>query len=78
VRAVTLRGVEALGKTLLAVAVLMALVGGLLVLLARLNISRFPGDIVIHRKNVTIYAPLGLMLVVSLLLTIVLNLFWRR
>ena len=69
---------EALAKTLLAFAILLAAVGGLLLLLSRLGLSRFPGDVVVRRRNLTIYAPLGLMLVVSLLLTIVLNLFWRR
>jgi hypothetical protein len=69
---------ETLAKTLLAFAILLAAVAGLLLLLSRLGLSRFPGDVVLRRTNVTIYAPLGLMLVVSLLLTIVLNLFWRR
>jgi hypothetical protein len=69
---------ETLGKTLLAVAILLAVIGGVLLLASRLGLSRLPGDVVIRRKNVTVYAPLGLMLFVSLLLTIVLNLFWRR
>ena len=69
---------ETLGKTLLAAAILLAIVGGVLLLLARLGMSRLPGDVVIHRKNVTVYAPIGLMIVVSVILTILLNLFWRR
>jgi hypothetical protein len=69
---------ETLAKTLLVLAILLAALGGLLLLLSAVGLTRFPGDIVIRRRNVTIYAPLGLMLVLSLLLTIVLNLFWRR
>jgi multisubunit Na+/H+ antiporter MnhG subunit len=69
---------NALGKLLLVVAILLGVVGGTLVLLSRFGISRLPGDIVIRRRNVTVYAPLGLMLVLSLVLTIALNLFWRR
>ncbi|MGZ6701185.1 MAG: DUF2905 domain-containing protein [Gaiellaceae bacterium] len=68
---------ETLGKTLLAAAILLGVVGGMLLLFSRFGLNRFPGDLVIRRKNVTVYAPLGLMLVVSLLLTIVLNLFRR-
>ena len=69
---------EVLGKTLLAAALLLALVGGTLLLFSRFGITRLPGDLVIRGKNVTVYAPLGLMIFVSLLLTIVLNLFSRR
>jgi hypothetical protein len=70
--------VDVLGKTLLAAAILLAAVGGILLLLSSLGISRLPGDVVIRGKNVTAYAPLGLMILVSVLLTILLNLFWRR
>ncbi|MGZ6989346.1 MAG: DUF2905 domain-containing protein [Thermoanaerobaculia bacterium] len=66
---------ETLGKTLLAAAILLALVGGMLLLFSRFGLTRLPGDLVIRRKNVVVYAPLGLMFVVSVLLTIVLNLF---
>jgi len=37
-----------------------------------------PGDIVWKKGNFTFYAPLGLMIVVSILVTIALNLFSRR
>jgi hypothetical protein len=49
-----------------------------LLLFSRLGMSHLPGDIVIRGKNVTVYIPLGLMLVASVLLTILLNVFWRR
>jgi hypothetical protein len=39
---------------------------------------RLPGDIVIRRDNFTFYMPLGLMLLLSVLLTVVLNLIARR
>jgi len=70
--------VETLGKTLLLFAVVLAVVGGLALLLSRLGMSRLPGDIVVHRKNVTVYVPLGLSIVLSVILTVLLNLFWRR
>jgi hypothetical protein len=70
--------VETLAKTLLGFALLLALVGGVLLLFSRFGMSRLPGDVVIHRRNVTVYMPIGLMILVSLLLTVVLNLFSRR
>ena len=69
---------ETLGKALLLFAVVLAVVGGLALLLSRLGLSRLPGDIVVHRKNVTVYVPLGLSIVLSVILTVLLNLFWRR
>jgi len=45
---------------------------------SRLGIERIPGDIVWRKGNFTIYAPIGLMIVVSVLLTIILNLFFSR
>jgi len=51
--------------------------GKMLLVASQLGMSRLPGDLVIRRKNVTVYAPLGLMIFLSLLLTIVLNV-WRR
>ena len=69
---------ETLAKTLLAFAILLAALGVVLLLLSRFGVGHLPGDIVIRGRNVTVYIPLGLMLVLSLLLTIVLNLVWRR
>lgn len=69
---------EALGKTLLVLALLLAFVGVFVLLLARLGIDRLPGDIVYRGKNVTVYMPFGLMILLSVLLTIALNLVWRR
>jgi hypothetical protein len=37
-----------------------------------------PGDVVWRKGNFTFYAPLGLMIVISILLTIALSLFSRR
>jgi DUF2905 family protein len=69
---------ETLAKTLLALGVLLAVLGGVLLVLSRAEIDRLPGDLVFRRRNVTVYVPLGLMILLSALLTIALNLFWRR
>jgi hypothetical protein len=68
---------EGVAKVLLGLAVLLALVGGGLLLASKLGLERLPGDIVIKRDGFTLYAPIGLMIVLSIALTIVLNLISR-
>jgi Protein of unknown function (DUF2905) len=69
---------ESVAKVLLGLAVLLAVVGGGLLLAAKLGLERLPGDIVIKRDGFTLYAPIGLMIVLSIVLTIVLNLISRE
>jgi Protein of unknown function (DUF2905) len=70
--------VESVAKVLLGLAALLALVGGGLLLASKLGLERLPGDIVIKRDGFTLYAPIGLMIVLSIVLTIVLNLISRE
>ena len=69
---------ETVAKLLLGAALALALVGGALLAASKLGLSRLPGDIVFRRGNFTFYAPIGLMILLSLVLTIALNLFLRR
>jgi len=72
-------GFEPLGRMLLIVGALLFLFGLVLIFAGRLELpfGRLPGDIVYRRGNLTVYAPLVSCLVVSVLLTVVLNLiFW--
>jgi thiosulfate reductase cytochrome b subunit len=41
-------------------------------------LGRLPGDILVKRKNFTIYFPLATMVLLSIIATVVLNLFSRR
>jgi hypothetical protein len=41
-------------------------------------LGRLPGDLVVRRGPVTFYFPIVTSIVVSLVLTLLLNLFWRR
>ena len=59
---------------LLAAGVALALVGGVVLVLAKLGVGGLPGDIVYRRGNFSLYVPLGLMILVSVVLTILLNL----
>jgi hypothetical protein len=67
-----------LGKGLIVLGLGVAAVGVVLLIASRWGIPRLPGDVLIERKNFTFYAPLGLMILVSVVLTILLNLFARR
>ena len=65
-----------MGRLLIAAGVVLVALG--LVFVAAGRLPRLPGDVVIQRPNVTIYFPLGTMLLISLALTIILNLLLRR
>jgi multisubunit Na+/H+ antiporter MnhG subunit len=69
---------EGLGKILIGGAVVLLVLGGIFLLLGRLGLDRLPGDFVFRRGNFTVYAPIGLMILVSIVLTILLNVFFRR
>jgi len=66
------------GRILVVIGLVLVVVGGLAVLGVRLPFGRLPGDIVIQGDRGTIYIPLGTMLVVSVVLTVVFSLIGRR
>ena len=67
-----------IGRILVIVALIIAVVGVLLILAGRGILPRLPGDIAIERGNFRFYFPLGTSILVSLVLTLLLNLFLRR
>ena len=72
-------GTQGLGWALVVVGVVIAVVGLVIALGPRIPIlGHLPGDIVIQRENVTILIPLGTMLLVSVVVSVVLALLNRR
>ena len=71
-------GLEGLGKLLIGAALVLVVLGTIFLLLGRLGIDRLPGDLVLRRGNATFYLPIGLMILLSVVGTIVLNLVFRR
>jgi hypothetical protein len=71
-------GTVTAAKILIGFAVVLALVGAALLLASKLGIERLPGDVVIKRGNFTLYAPIGLMILLSVVGSIILNLFLRH
>ena len=69
---------EGIGKLPIGGAIVLLVLGGLFVLLGRFGLDRLPGDLVFRRGNFTVYFPIGLMILLSVIGTIVLNLFFRR
>jgi hypothetical protein len=65
------------GRTLVMVGLAIALVGGLWMLAEKLGLGRLPGDLVFKNKNFTVYVPVLSSIVVSLVLTLLFNLFRR-
>ena len=71
-------GLDSLGRILMLLGGVLVLLGLLLVLAPKLPfLSRIPGDIVLRRGEITIYFPIVTMLLVSVGLTIVLNVILR-
>lgn len=67
------------GKMLLVLGVVIAFVGVLLYLAGdRVPLGRLPGDFSWKRKGVSIYFPLATSILISLVLTILANLFFRK
>jgi hypothetical protein len=68
-----------IGRLLVFVGVIVAALGLILMFADKISfLGRLPGDFVIRRRNTTIYFPLVTMLIVSVVLTIILNLFTRK
>lgn len=70
-----------LGRMLVFLGGTLLVIGLVLILASRLpGLGRLPGDIIIERDNWTLYMPLGTMILLSILLTVLLNLvarLWR-
>lgn len=70
---------EQFGKTLLVLGLVLAAVGGLLMVSGKLPwIGKLPGDIMIERKNFTVFFPLATSVVLSILLSLIFWFFGRK
>jgi Protein of unknown function (DUF2905) len=76
---VTVAGLQGVGWALIVLGIVTLVVGVVIVSGARIPLlGHLPGDIVIQRENVTIFIPLGTMLVVSIVVSVVLAIIGRR
>ncbi|MFA5840109.1 MAG: DUF2905 domain-containing protein [Candidatus Margulisiibacteriota bacterium] len=71
--------VESIGRMLLYIGIILVLIGAFFILAAKVPwFGRLPGDIVYKREGLTIFFPITTMVIVSLVLTFLLNIIWRR
>jgi hypothetical protein len=67
-----------MGRWLILIGGGLLVMGFLIVMLSKLPwAGRLPGDVTIQRDNVTVYAPFGTMILLSVVLTLILNLIVR-
>ncbi len=76
-------GIQHIGKFLIILGVVIAAIGGLLMLSGKITwlgqyLGRLPGDIIIQRKNFTFYFPLATSILISLLFTLIFWVIGRR
>ncbi|MCG8400117.1 MAG: DUF2905 domain-containing protein [Firmicutes bacterium] len=69
----------AVGKMIAGLGMLLIIGGGLLMLVGKFTgLGRLPGDVLIQKGNFTFYFPIVTMIILSLVLTLILNLLFRR
>ncbi|TYO97942.1 DUF2905 domain-containing protein [Desulfallas thermosapovorans] len=68
-----------MGKIIIMIGIFMVITGGLLLLAGKIpGLGRLPGDIFVQRGNFTFYFPVVTMIIVSIVLTLLVNLLFRR
>lgn len=70
---------SSMGRMVLLLGLVIVAVGALMLVAGRIPfLGRLPGDIAVQRGNWSFYFPLATSILLSLVLTVVLNLFGRR
>ncbi|MEZ5359512.1 MAG: DUF2905 domain-containing protein [Candidatus Zixiibacteriota bacterium] len=70
---------HSLGKSLIIIGAIIIVIGIIVLLSPKIPwLGKLPGDISIKGKNTTFYFPIVTSLVLSVILTIILNLFFRK
>lgn len=68
-----------MAKLLIYFGVFMVLIGGLLLIVGKIpGLGKLPGDIYMQKSNFTFYFPVVSSILLSILLTLVLNFVFRR
>ena len=67
-----------IGKILLVAGLAIVAVGAVLLLVGRGGLPKLPGDGSFGKGNVRVFVPIGTSILVSIVLTLLLNLFFRR
>jgi hypothetical protein len=73
-------GPQQISKWLISAGIIIALVGGLIMILGRIGFFKLPGDLEFGSKNWRIYIPVASCIIISIVLTVILWLinYFRR
>jgi hypothetical protein len=72
-------GFDSFGKTLMIFGAVLLLVGAVLHFGGKISwLGKLPGDIHVEKENFSFYFPVVTCIVISIILTVVFNLFGRR
>jgi hypothetical protein len=73
-----MKGMGDFGRVILILGGVLLVLGAALIIGEKLGLGRLPGDIVIERKGFRFSAPIATSIILSLVLTLLANLFFRR
>lgn len=66
-----------MGRILIIIGIVIIVIGLFLQYGNRIPLGKLPGDFVIRRENVTIYFPLATGIILSIIVTVILNVIFR-
>lgn len=64
---------ESFGKILVIVGIIFSIIGGVILIGGKFGLGKLPGDIFWRKGNFTFYFPLATSIILSILLTAILN-----
>jgi len=68
---------DSLGKMILTFGIALVVIGLLMIIGGKFGLGKLPGDIFIRRGNVTFFFPIVTCIIISIILSLILNLFRR-
>lgn len=72
-------GADSFGKTIMIIGLVLIAIGAIWHFGGKfINLGRLPGDINIQKENFSFHFPLATSLLLSIILTVILNIFFRR
>ncbi|MCT4563995.1 MAG: DUF2905 domain-containing protein [Maledivibacter sp.] len=67
-----------IGRLIIYLGITLIIIGVIIILGSKIGLGRLPGDIFIKKGNMTFYFPILTCIIISVLLTTILNLFFKR
>ena len=70
--------VHEVSRVLIRIGIFLVIAGIIIKILPNFKFAPLPGDITIEKKNFTFYFPIVTCIVISIALTVIVNLFFRK